>query len=56
MPMHVLKRKERWLKALEYIHEDVRQRCVMLPWLFSLFMDGAVKELKARFGKVGMEV
>jgi len=38
------------------IHRGVRQGCVMLPWLFNLFMDGVVREVKARAGDVGIEL
>ena len=30
----------------------VRQECVMLPWLFSNFMNGCLREMKAIVGNV----
>ncbi len=32
----------------------VQQGCVMSPWLFSIFMDGSMKEMKAKVGNVGV--
>ncbi len=29
----------------------MRQGCVMLPWLFNIFMDGCMREMKAKEGK-----
>ncbi len=31
----------------------VRQGCVMSPWLFNVFMDGCIREMKAKVGKLG---
>ena len=31
----------------------VRQGCVMSLWLFNIFMDGCMREMKAKVGKAG---
>lgn len=31
----------------------VRQGCVLLPWLFSIYMDGFMCEVEARVGDLG---
>lgn len=31
----------------------MRQGCVMSPWLFNVFMDGCMREMKARIGNIG---
>ncbi len=31
----------------------VRQGCVILPWLFNIFMDGCMREMKAKVGNIG---
>ncbi len=31
----------------------VRQGCVMSPWLFSIYMDGCIKEMKVRVWDLG---
>ena len=33
------------------IKVGVRQGCVMSPWLFNIYMDGVVREMKAKIGK-----
>lgn len=38
------------------LHRGVRQGYVMSPCLFSLVMDGVVREVKARVGNVGVEL
>ena len=38
------------------IKGGVRQGCVMSPWLFNLYMDGVIREMKARAGNVGVEL
>ena len=35
------------------IRVGVRQGCVMSPWLFNIFMDSVIREMKAKVGKVG---
>ncbi len=31
----------------------VRQGCIMLPWLFNIFMDECMREVTAKVGKIG---
>ncbi len=38
------------------IKADLRQGCVMSPWLFNVFMDGVVREMKAKIGNLGEEM
>ncbi len=33
---------------------DVGQGCVMSPWLFNIYMDGCMMEVKARAGNVSV--
>ena len=35
------------------IRVGVRQGCVMSPWLFNIYIDGVIREMKAKVGKVG---
>ncbi|MCP5003018.1 MAG: hypothetical protein GY941_03575 [Planctomycetes bacterium] len=36
------------------ISVGVRQGCVMSPWLFNVYMDGCIREMKARVGDIGV--
>ena len=38
------------------IHVGVRQGCVMSPWLFNIYMDGVMREMKARVGRGGVKL
>ena len=34
----------------------VRQGCVMSPWLFNIYMDGVLREVKAKAGDLGAKL
>ncbi len=34
---------------------EVRQGCMMSPWLFNLYMNGVIRKMKAKVGDVGVE-
>ncbi len=38
------------------IKVDLRQGCVMSPWLFNIYMDGVMKEMKGKVGEVGVRM
>ena len=38
------------------IKTGVRQGCVMSPWLFNVYMDGVIREMKAKSGGVGAKM
>ena len=37
-----------------YIYNGVRQGCIMSPWLFNVYMDGVMKEVKMGMGRRGV--
>ncbi len=45
-------------KASEHfeIKVGLRQRCVMSPWLFNIYMDGVTREAKGKVGEVGVKM
>ncbi len=34
----------------------LRQGCVMSPWLFNIFIDGVMREVKGKVGEVGVRM
>ncbi len=38
------------------IKVDLRQGCVMSPWLFNIYMDGVMREVKGKVGEVGVRM
>ncbi len=38
------------------IKVGLRQGCVMLPWLFNIYMDDVMREMKGRVGEVGVRM
>ncbi len=38
------------------IKVGLRQGCVMSPWLFNIYMDGVIREMKGKVGGVGVRM
>ena len=50
--VRVCRQKSDWFS----VNVGLRQGCVMSPWLFNLFMDGVMREVKERVGDVGVNL
>ena len=50
--VRVCRQKSDWFS----VKVGLRQGCVMSPWLFNLFMDGVMREVRARVGEVGVNL
>ena len=48
--VRVCREEAEWLE----VGVGLRQRCVMSPWLFNLFMDAVMKEVREKTGDVGV--
>ncbi len=35
---------------------DLRQGCVMSPWLFNIYMDGVMREMNGKVGEIGVRM
>ncbi len=38
------------------VEVEVRQGCVMSPWLFNICMEGVMREMKGKVGEVGVRM
>ena len=47
--VRVCREESEWFE----VNVDLRQGCVMSPWLFNVYMDGVMKEVRANVGEVG---
>ena len=36
------------------IHSGVRKYCIVSPWLFNVYMDAVMKEVKIEMGRIGV--
>ena len=50
--VRVCRKKSDWFR----VKVGLRQGCVMSPWLFNLFMDGVMREVRDRVGDVGVDL
>ena len=47
--VRVCREESEWFE----VSVGLRQGCVMSPWLFNLFMDGVMKEVREKAGDIG---
>ncbi len=55
MPVPVSELKEKIGECFK-IKASLRHGCVMSPWLFNIFMDGVIREMKAKIVNLGIEM
>ena len=51
---HVSEYVERRVTGLRYVGVGPKKGCAMSPWLFDLFMDAVLKEVREKAGEVGV--
>ncbi len=44
------------VKEEEKTRKECVEGCVMSPWLFNIYMDGVLREMKGKVGEVGVRM